>query len=453
MILLSDVSDNKEGAEMHKEQIIETLLPWNFWENDIDTGIPRDEYLLQIKRYLKTDEVVAITGVRRSGKSTILLQVLSQLIKNKVPRINTLYVNFEDPKFYNLLDLDLLDRIWSAYFDYLAPEGKVYLALDEIQKIKGWEHWVRAKYDRKEKVKIFVTGSNAELLSPEFASVLTGRHLQVFVTPLNFREFLKFRGFEIKTDRLWLVKNRNNLSNFALQYLELGGFPKVVLTKDELLRMELLAQYFNDILTKDIVDRYKVKDIGKLKNLVLFYGTNFTRKYTFNKVKKIADFSLSLDSIHRFSHYLENSFLVDFVPRFSYSLRNQMQTDRKVYFVDNGMRSAVAFKFSGDKGKLLENTVFYHLKRQRKEVYYFHEKQEVDFVCKTGLKVVELINVCYQLEDKETFLRETSALIEAMKYFKLKESKIIIAEGKSEKITRQGLSICVIPFCQWALEI
>jgi len=437
---------------MEKEQIIETLLLWNFWEKDIDIGILREEYLTQIKRYLETDEIVTLTGVRRSGKSTLLLQVMAQLIKNNIPRTNTLYVNLEDPKFYNFLNIDLLDKIWESYCDYLKPEGKVYLVLDEIQKITGWENWVRAKYDRKEKVKIFVTGSNADLLSSEFAGILTGRHLQLSVSPLSFREFLKFKGMEIKTDKLWLIKNKKKLKNFALEYLQSGGFPKIVLTEDELLRKELLSQYFNDILTRDIVNRHKVKEIGKLENLALFYSTNFTCKYSFNKIKRVIDFSLSLDSIHRFSHYLKDAFLIDFLPRFSYSLKNQMQTGRKVYFVDNGMRNSIAFKFSEDKGRLLENAVFHHLKRQKKEVYYFHEKQEVDFVCKQGLEIVELINVCYNLEDKQTLLRETSALLEAMRYFKLKESKIIIADGDSKKITEQGFDIRIIPFYQWLLE-
>lgn len=437
---------------MEKEQIIETLLLWNFWEKDIDTGIWRQEYLTRIKRYLNTDEIVTLTGVRRSGKSTLLLQVIAQLIKNNVPRTNTLYVNFEEPKFYKFLNIDLLDKTWQAYRDYLKPEGKVYLVLDEIQNIPGWESWVRAKYDRGENVKIFVTGSNAELLSSEFASVLTGRHLQVSVSPLSFMEFLKFKDMEVETDPLWLVKNKNTLKNFASEYLQLGGFPKIVLTKDELLRQELLSQYFTDIINRDIVARYKVKDVDKLENLALFYSTNFTRKYSFNKIKRVIDFSVSLDSIHRFSHYLKDAFLIDFVPRFSYSLRNQMQTARKVYFVDNGMHNAIAFKFSEDKGKLLENAVFSHLKRQYKEVYYFCEKQEVDFVLKQRLEIVELINVCYNLENKETLLRETSALVEAMKYFNLKESKIIIAEGESRKITEQGFDIQILPFYQWALE-
>ncbi|MCG2712075.1 MAG: ATP-binding protein [Candidatus Omnitrophica bacterium] len=437
---------------MDRDGIIEALLLWNFWEKEIDTGIPRPGYLACIKKFLVTDEVVVLTGVRRSGKSTILLQALSELFKSKVPKINTLYVNFEDPKFYNFLNVDLLDNIWQAYIDYLKPKGKVYLVLDEVQKVQGWEHWVRSKYDRKEDVKIFVTGSNAELLSPEFATVLTGRHFQVPVTPLSFGEFLSFKGIKADSGRLWYVKNKNKLFNLTREYLATGGFPKVVLTKGELLRKELLLQYFNDILTKDVVERYKIKDVSKLKNLALFYNTNFTRSYSFNKVKKVADFALSLDSVQRFSHYMENAFLISFLRRFSFSLRNQMQAQRKVYLVDNGMRNAVAFKFSEDKGKLLENAVYQQLQCGNKEIFYFSEKNEVDFVCKEGLKVNELYNVCYSLENKETLLREVSALVEAMKYFKLKESSIIIAEGRGEKIKEQDFTITIVPFCEWALQ-
>ncbi len=438
---------------MDKEQIIETLLLWNFWERDIDVGIIREEYLKHIKKFLATDEIVAITGIRRCGKSTILLQVLSELIKDKVLKANTLYVNFEDPQFFNSLDISLLDKIWDAYINYLNPKGKVFLVLDEVQKIKGWEHWVRAKYDRKEKIKIFVTGSNTELLSSEYSTVLTGRHLQLPISTLDFSEFLKFKGISIEPGRLWSIKNKAMLNNLAIDYLKIGGFPKIVLSPDELLRHELLSQYFNDILTKDVAERHKIKEIGKLKNLAVFYCTNFTRQYSFNKVKNVADFNLSLDSIQRFSHYLENSYLIYFLPRFSYSLRNQMQAQRKVYLADTGMHNAVAFKFSEDKGKLLENAVFNHLRRMYKEVYFFFEKQEVDFVCKDGLKIKELINVSYNITDKETLLREISALREGMNYFKLKEGKILVAEGEPRKITEKGCSISIVPFSRWALGV
>ncbi|MDO8748649.1 MAG: ATP-binding protein [Candidatus Omnitrophota bacterium] len=438
---------------MDREEIMGSLLLWNFWEREIMTGILRQGYLGRIKKFLSTDEVVVLTGVRRCGKSTILLQALTELFKAKVPKANTLYINFEDPKFYNSLNLDLLDTIWQAYIDYLKPKGKVYLVLDEVQKVKGWEHWVRSKYDRKENVKIFITGSNSELLSPEFATILTGRHLQLPVTPLNFREFLRFKEMNVESEELWRVKNKDKLGNLSLEYLITGGFPKAVLTEDELLRKELLSQYFSDILTKDIVERHKVKDVSKLRNLALFYSTNFTRSYSFNKVKKVADFSLSLDSVYRFSHYMENAFLISFLQRFSYSIKNQMQAQRKVYLVDNGIHNAVAFKFSEDKGKLLENAVYQHLRSAYQEVYYYSEKREVDFVCKQGLKVKELYNVCFQLEDKETLLRETAALIEGMKYFKLKESTIIIAQGRKRQISEQGFTISIVPFYEWALSL
>jgi len=437
---------------MQSDKIIETLVLWNFWEKDLQTGIQRGRYLNKIARYLKTDEIVALTGVRRSGKSTILIQVLEDLIKKDIPRKNTVYVNFEDPKFYNHLDLNLLDDLWEAYHQYLKPEGKVYLVLDEVQKIYGWEHWVRTKYDQKENIKIFVTGSNADFLASEFSSVLTGRHFSLSVTPLDFTEFLTFKGVKLSHDPYWMTKNKKKLNRMTGEYLQIGGFPKVVLTEDEILRKELLTQYFHDILTKDIVERHKLKDIGKLKSLALFYGTNFTKKYNFHKVKNVAEFSLSLDSIQKFSHHLESSFLVEFLARFSYSLRNQMQTDRKVYFVDNGMHNAIAFKFSSDKGELLENTVFRHLKARDLDVYYFSEKKEVDFVCKEGLTVKALYNVCYSLDDKETRLRETSALVEGMKYFKLKHAHIIVAEGEKEEISEKELTISVVPFYEWALS-
>lgn len=437
---------------MDKNEIIEALSGWNFWHKDINTGILRPRYLDRIRRYLPADEVVALSGVRRSGKSTILLQLLKGLIEEGIPKNNILYINFEDPKFYSFLKLDLLDKIWQAYFEYLRPKSRVYLVLDEAQKIKGWEQWVRSKYDQKENIKILVTGSNSELLSSEFSNVLTGRHLELRVAPLDFKEFLDFKGLKAEADKLWFIKNKQALNDYTAQYLREGGFPKIVLTKDEFLRRELLAQYFSDILTKDIVDRYKIKDSGKLKNLALFYGTNFTRKCTFRKVKQLAEFPLSLDSIHRFSAYLENSYIVDFLPRFSYSLKNQMQTARKVYFVDNGMRNAVAFKFSSDSGKLLENAVYQHLRGQAKDVYYFEGKQETDFVCKEGLKIKELINVCHNLEDKETYLREVSALKEAMEYFKLKQAKIITAEGQKRDIKTDNFHISIIPFYRWALE-
>jgi len=143
--------------------------------------------------------------------------------------------------------------------------------------------------------------------------------------------------------------------------------------------------------------------------------------FSFNRIKKIADFSLSLDTVHRFSRYLEESFLVHPLLRFSFSLKNQMQAQRKIYLADNGLYNAVALKFSPDRGKLLENAVFQQLKRTGKEIYYFSEKKEVDFIVKEGLEVTAAINVCYDISDRETYLRELSGLHEALNYFGLRK--------------------------------
>lgn len=437
---------------MKTEQILDILLFWNFWEKDLPSGLPRTRYLTELKRTLGMEEIVALTGVRRAGKSTVLMQLLQHLIDGGTPRENTLCVNFEDPKFDDFLSLKLLDEIWEVYREAMKPKGKIYLVLDEVQRIKGWERWVRVRIDRKEPVKIFVTGSNAEFLAGEYSSVITGRHLEFEVCPLSFSEYLKFKGAEIPKNKLDQVKWQGRLRRLAKDYLETGGFPRVVLTGDEISRRELLTQYFQDVLARDIGDRHHVREIGKLRSLALFYASNFTRPLSFNRIGKIAEFSLSVDTIDRFSRYLKNAYVVDFVKRFSYSVTNQMQTPRKVYFVDNGMRQAVAFHFSEDKGKLLENAVYSHLKSMKSEVFYFQEKQEVDFVIKKGLKVDALMNVCYEISSKETRLRETAAMKEAMKYFKLKRSTLIVGEGEGGSIQEEGFTIHIVPFHEWALS-
>ena len=147
----------------------------------------------------------------------------------------------------------------------------------------------------------------------------------------------------------------------------------------------------------------------------------------------------------------EKEFVFFFVNKFDFSIKKQIQNPRKVYCVDTGFITHMGFRFSENLGKLLENLVFIELKRKEKEVYYFSEKNEVDFVCKDGLKVRELFNVCYSLKNKETLLREVGGLLEAMRYFKLKSSSIIVAEGQKRHIREDGMTISIVPFYEWAL--
>ncbi len=427
------------------EQIVEILDKWNFWKKKIDIGILRDLYLDKLKLFLKTDEVVAVQGVRRCGKSTILLQLLDYLISKKnVNPLNTLYVNFEDESFYPYLNVELLNQIYEAYRLTLNPKGKIYVVFDEIQKIEGWEHFVRGIYDRKENAKIYVTGSSSRLLSSEFSSLLTGRHLTLQVYPLSFKEYLKFKKFEVKT-KLDKIHSKKKLIELSKDFLVEGGFPKAVLTKDELLKRQLLTSYFNDIITKDIVERYKIRDISKIKNLALFYAANLCEFISFNSIKKMLE-EKSVETIERYSSFLESAYLVFFNKMFNYSLKKQMANERKIYFIDNGLRQAVAFQFKDMYGNLLENAVYLELLKEGKEDIFYHKsKKEVDFLIQRGLKIAFVLNVCWDLADPDTKEREVNSLIEAMNTYGLKMGYIVTFDTE-KTIQIKDKEIRVIPF-------
>jgi len=433
------------------EQIIEVLDKWNFWNKTIETGIPRNLYLDKLKLFLQTDEIVAVLGVRRAGKSTILLQLINHLIsKKKVNKLNTLYINFEDEIFYPYLDVKLLTKIYEAYRKIINPQGQVYLVFDEIQKIQGWEHFIRSIYDRKEKVKIFVTGSSSALLSSEYSSLLTGRHLALKVYPLNFQEYLQFKGITINT-KLDEIHHKAKLIKLSKEFLVEGGFPKIVLTKNELIKKELLTTYFNNIITKDIVQRYKIRDLAKIKNLALFYATNFCEFISFNSIKKMLSEN-SLETIERYSSYLESAYLFFFNKIFDYSLKKQMANERKVYFIDNGLRNAVAFQFKEMWGNLLENAVYLELlKKNIEEIFYYKDQKEVDFIVKKGLKTISLINACWDLSDTNTREREITSLIKGMDHYHLQEGFIITLD-QEEKIKVDGKFILVVPFYKFCLR-
>ena len=433
-----------------KEQIIEVLDKWNFWKNTIETGINRDKYLNKLKLFLKTDEIVAVLGVRRSGKSTILLQLLEHLILNKkVNKLNTLYINLEDEVFYPHLSIELLTQIYEAYKEIINPHNKTYIVFDEIQKIKGWEHFIRGIYDRKENVKIFVTGSSSVLLSSEYSSLLTGRHLTMEVYPLDFKEYLNFNGLEINT-KIEELHNKNKLIKLSKSFLKEGGFPKLVLTKNELLRKELLTSYFNDIIVKDIVQRYNIRDIAKIKNLGLYYATNFCEFVSFNSVKGMLNEN-SVETIERYSTFLESAYLIFFNKMYDYSLRKQLANERKVYFIDNGLRNAVSFQFKDMYGNLLENAIYIELFRENRDnIFYHRSEKEVDFVVKKGLKVNLLINSCWDLSNYKTENREITSLTKAMDFYGLKKGYIITIE-QEKTIRIKDKLIKVVPFYKFCM--
>lgn len=432
---------------METAGILEILDDWNFWNKEQETGIERGEYLQKLAEMDKVGQVIAITGVRRSGKSTIMRQYMKRLIESGTKPKNILYVNFEDRRFADL-SLDLLNRIYDLYLEHLSPDSKPYIFLDEVHKIDNWEKFARTMHELG-KAKVIVSGSNTKLLSSSISSVLTGRHLDMDVYPLDFSEFLFFKGIYLKGG-IDILSKRHVIKSALNEYLRYGGLPLVCL-KD--MKDELLQTYFEDIITKDVVERHGITNIAKLKSLAKFYLSNAGRRVSFNALSNTM--GLSLDTVERYSYYLAESYLVSFIKKFSYSVKEQERTQAVVYAVDNGLKNAVGFVFSRDAGWLYQNMIENELmKRYGAEgVFYWMSpsQEEVDFVVKPKEKVEQLIQVCYNLDAAETKKKEIHALLKASKELRC-SNLLVITENKEGEEKAGGKKVKYIPLWKWLLE-
>lgn len=411
---------------MDTSEIIETLDKWNFWRQEIDVGFRRTFYLEKLRVYLKMPEIVALTGVRRSGKSTIILQLIADLIKGGVNPKNTLYINFEEPNFGADLNAGFLSKIFDAYLEFYNPAGKVFLFLDEVQLVNGWEKFVAALYDRKANVKIFITGSSSKLLKGEISSLLSGRYVSEIIYPLSFGEFLDFKNIT----RAPLIKSPR-LYSALREFMEFGGFPRVVTEKDTYGKKIILTEYFNSVLERDIISRHRIKNTRDIREIINFTFANIASQISSYRIEK--DFDISSQNARRYFEYFNEAFLLQFVPFFAYSVKKQIYNPQKVFAVDTGLRNAVSFKFSEDAGKLLENIVLMEFLRKKQSPYYWQDdKTEIDFVLRSGLKVSYLVNVCYAL-NKNSLDREIASLENGLRTFKEADARLIYWEGKPVK--------------------
>jgi len=434
---------------MNKNEIIKILYDWNFWDRDLDTGIKRYAYISKLFKYLETGLVCVITGPRRSGKSYIMRQTVKGLIDKGVNRNEILIINFEDPRFPKL-DVSALQEIHEIYLEFLSPKGKPFILLDEVQEVDGWEKWVRTMRELK-KATIVVSGSNAKLLSRELSTFLTGIHIDLTVFPLSFEEFLFFNNFKFE-NQLEVVTREVEIKSLLRKYLEFGSFPEVVLNEQ---KKEILIRYFEDVINKDLIKRYKLRKTEEIKSLAKYYFTNISNLTTFNSLEK--HLNVSADTIEKFSAYFEDAYILFLVKRFSYKIRQQDKSPKKVYCIDTGLANTVGFRFTENSGRLAENIVFLKLKEQMLnnpdlEIFYWKDEhhREADFVIKERLKIKQLIQVCWNIEDDRTRKREVSSLVKAMDEFKLKEGMIITEDFESEEKFK-GKKIKFIPLWKWLI--
>jgi len=411
------------------------------------TKLIKREIQKDINSFLKQREIIVITGVRRGGKSS-LMKLLATDITEKygVPRNNILHLNFEDERFTEF-DVNDFDQVYEIFLEVYHPRGKNYFFLDEVQNVKGWERWVNRLYEF-EDIKIFVTGSNAAMLSPEISTTLTGRNRQLIIYPFSFNEFLSLRKYSLNEKSFYLREKRIEIKQLFKEYLELGSFPEVLKIRD----ITLLEQYFKDIIYRDIIARYSTRNIKEIKEMTLFLASNIGTVQSYKNLKEIIGVK-SLNTIKNYLEILENVFLFFRVELFAYSVKKQIYNPSKIYSVDSALSNSVAFKFSENIGHIYENLVFMELKRRNKEIFYWKSKknQEVDFVIKRGLKIEEAIQVCFSLAEKKVRDREIKGLLAAENELNVNNLVIITDDEEGEKEI-EGTTINIIPLWKWLLQ-
>ncbi len=437
-------------AIMDKTKLISILGDWNFWKQEQFTGQKRSDYLEKLKRFSGTNNVVVVTGARRSGKSVLMKQYAKTLIEEGTAASNVLIANFEDPRFAEL-NVGLLQQVYETYLEFLNPKKTPLIVLDEIQEVHGWEKWVRTMHELG-KAKIIVSGSNAKLLGRELATLLTGRHLDITIFPLSFKEYLLFKGVTLK-DELDIIAKKVELDRLLREYAEKGGFPEIALDKET---TEKLLHYFDDIINKDLIRRFAIRKPEKIRALARYYLTNIAALSTFTSLEK--SLGVSADTIEKFTKYLEDSYMVFSLKRFSFKVKEQEKSPRKIYAIDTGLANAIGFRFSSNTGKLFENIVFLELKRRQSEnrgleLYYWKDAQhrEVDFVIKNGVRIDELIQVCHDIGNQKTKERETKALLKAMKELKQAEGTVLTEDyDGDERIEKYKIKF--ISLKKWLLH-
>lgn len=378
------------------------------------------------------DVALIITGVRRCGKS-IFAYMLGKYQK-------CAYVNFEDERL--VMKAEDLNKVLEAIYT-LKGDVDFYI-FDEIQNVLGWERFVSRLLPNK---KIVITGSNARLLSKELATSLTGRHIDLLLFPFSFREMLSLKGFE---PHINLTKDVAQTKKYLREYFEKGGFPLVYPNGNI-----FLLETYRDILERDVMQRYPIRHPAVIRELGKYLISNIAQEISYNKLKNI--FSVkSVHTIKNYMMYLENAYLIFHLDRFSFKLKEQVLTPKKVYAIDHAMSTALGFHLSNHLDQIIENIVAVELLRRRRgtvEIYYWrdHQQREVDFLVKEGKKVRQLIQVCYDCSNPQTKEREVRSLLKASSELHCKKLTVITFEDDfTEK--HGGVTISFIPIWRWLLN-
>lgn len=425
-----------------------------YWRKDLPATTER---MLRLK--IESDLINDIIGPRRAGKTYLMFSIIEHLLENGVKKDATIYINFENRRllppsqeYFN----DLIEIIYAK--NLMDQHDLVYIFLDEVQRVEGWEKYVRSIYDEfKGRIKIFISGSTSKLTESDLGYLLTGRHLTTAVSPLSFKEFLSFKEYNIKSD-FYIEQDIAVIKELLREYLEYGGFPEVVQSGPD--KEELIQTLFMDIINRDILPKTKRRS-EIVEDLAYFLCSNSGKLASFSKMirmLKSIGIKVSVPTLEKYFTIMKDSFLFFDLKIYSYKVKDAMQHPRKIYCIDTGFVNFAGFKFSEDRGRLIENLVAIELMRDKAQnplmgIFYWKDSQdrEVDFVIRKGLEVEQLVQVTYASNKEEIKEREITALLKAGKEFGCNDLLVITWEYEAEDVI-DGMNIIYTPLWKWLVE-
>ena len=413
----------------------------------LNTIIPRS---FDFKKHFGHPEISIIKGVRRCGKSVLL----KQLYQESLAKGSALFVDFEDARLdaFKSEDFEIVYKILLEKDPKRERQG--YVFFDEIQNVAGWERWMNF-FTYQKKIKVFVTGSNTSMISSELGTHLTGRHIDTELFPLSFSEVIKYQDKDLfnairKKEYSLTIEERVAIENIFKEYFQYGGFPRIWLGRER----TLLNEYFQDILYRDIIKRYKVRESKALRQLGLFLMTDMSR--LINKSKLARDLELKEQrTVAKYLGYYVDSYLGYEIRKFSASLRKQARNLTKYYAIDHVLARQLSTQIQSKDSAYLENLVLLELKRRGNEVNYWNSdnnKKEVDFVMTKGGNPIDAVQVSWSLQNKDTRERELSALYELLNKHRSIESAIIVTAYEEDNLSINSKKVSVIPFYCWAVR-
>ena len=422
----------------------------DFQEAQLETGVPRRLHVEPVR-----GKATVCIGVRRSGKSTFLFQLIQGLLDSGVSRQNILYLNFFDDRLHNLRqeNLALIAEAYYSVYPEKKGDEKIYCFFDEIQAVPGWEPFVD-RMMRTEKCEVYLTGSSARMLSKEIATQMRGRALSWEMFPFSFREFLD--GREMDSDGALSTKKRLLIQKAFEEYWATGGFPEVI-GLSENLRVKTHQEYFHAVMFRDLVERHNIAHPKAVSDLAHWLVDNTASLYSVNRLTgylKSLGHHAPRTAVSDYLEWFEDAYFLFTVRMFDASLARRNTNPKKVYCIDHALVTSVSSGVLTNSGHLLENLVFTALRRVHPEVYYYKTKtgKEVDFVVPLRGRSRLLVQVCESLAELQTRNRETVALSEAMVELGTKTGTIV-TRNEEEQIDAEGGTIRVVPAWRFLLDM